>query len=147
MNKVTLEQLLPVIEEMLAAGGEVTFTPNGNSMYPMLYHGIDTVTLKKPNGRLKKYDLPLYRRDDGKFILHRVMAVKKGGYITRGDNVLCKEHGITDKMVVGVVTAFTKNGKTIPVTNKKYRLYCILRNNDFTVALRKLKQKIKGRSK
>ena len=59
MNKVTLEQLLPVIEEMLAAGGEVTFTPNGNSMYPMLYHGIDTVTLKKPNGRLKKYDLPL----------------------------------------------------------------------------------------
>ena len=52
-NRVKLEDLLDVLETVLSDGGEITFTPLGNSMRPMLISGRDEITLKKPQGRLK----------------------------------------------------------------------------------------------
>ena len=143
-NKVTLEQLLPTIDEILQNGGTATFTPNGISMRPMLESGRDTVTLKKAQKPLKKYDLPLYRNQNGKFVLHRVIGKNGDGYITRGDNRLEKEFGITNEMIIGKVVLFTRKGKEYSVNNIFYRIYCLLRNNDFTVFLRKIKLKIKN---
>ena len=40
-EKVTFEQMLPVIIEQLASGGEVRFKPNGTSMLPLIRQGID----------------------------------------------------------------------------------------------------------
>ncbi len=140
---VKLEELLPTIEEILKSGGTATFTPNGNSMHPMLKSGRDTVTLKKAELPLKKYDLPLYRLKNGKFILHRVIGKNKNGYIMRGDNLLKKEYDITDDMIVGVVVSFNRKSKDYSVKSFRYRLYCMLRNNGATVLLRKIKQKIK----
>ncbi|MBQ0083747.1 MAG: S24/S26 family peptidase [Clostridiales bacterium] len=142
MNKtkqIKLEEILPVIEEVLAAGGEVSFTPNGNSMYPLLHTGRDTITLKKCDKPLKKYDLPLYRRTNGQFILHRVVGKNKEGYIMRGDNQLVKEYGITDKNVVGIVTSYIRKGEKHSVTDFSYKLYVFLRCNEITVLLRKIK--------
>lgn len=141
--KVTLEEILPVIEEILEREGEVTFTPNGNSMRPMLISGRDTVTLKKNDGPLKKYDLPLYRNSYGKFILHRVIGRNRAGYIMRGDNLLYKEYGIVDDDIIGKVVRFTHGGKEYAVNNFAYKMYCVLRNNAFTVLLRRIKVKIK----
>ena len=137
--KVTLEELLPVLEDVLASGGEVSFTPNGTSMRPMLENGRDTITLKRFNRPLKKYALPLYRNKDGRFILHRVIGKNKDGYIMRGDNLLNKEYGITDSMILGEVVSFVRNGKTYSVRNPYYKLYCIARNNVIKVILRKIK--------
>ncbi len=138
--KVTLEEILPVLEEILGRDGEVTFTPNGNSMRPMLYSGRDTVTLKKIDRPLKKYDLPLYRNLYGKFILHRVIGRNKYGYIMRGDNLLKKEYGITDDDIIGKVVRFTHGGKEYSVNSFSYKIYCALRNNGFVVLLRRIKQ-------
>lgn len=138
--KVTLEELLPVMEEILAREGEITFSPNGNSMRPMLHSGRDTVTLKKINGPLKKYDLPLYRNSHGQFILHRVIGENKDGYIMRGDNLLLKEYGITDDDIIGRVVRFTRDGKKYSVNDFSYKIYCRVRNNGFTVLLRRIKQ-------
>ncbi len=140
---VKLEELLPTIQTVLEGGGTATFTPNGNSMHPMLKSGRDTVTLKKAVLPLKKYDLPLYRLENGKFILHRVIGKNKDGYIMRGDNLLKKEFGITDDMIIGVVVSFSRQGEQYSVNNLKYKMYCALRNNDFTVLLRKIKLKLK----
>lgn len=140
--KVTLEEILPVLEEILAREGEVTFTPNGNSMRPLLHSGRDTVTLKKIDGPLKKYDLPLYRNSYGKFILHRVIGKNKNGYIMRGDNLLKKEYGITDADIIGKVVRITRDGKEYSVNDFSYKIYCRMRNNGFTVLLRRIKQRI-----
>jgi len=127
LNKtIPMEIMGELIKEKLEQGGNVKFTPKGNSMLPMLRNNIDTVVLKKNDGKLKKYDLPLYQRKDETYVLHRVVKVKPdGSYLMRGDNQLYTEQGITDEDIVGVVTEFIKDGKTYTVKNPRYRAYCI----------------------
>lgn len=122
-NNLSLEELLPIMTETLAAGGEVVFTPGGNSMLPLLHGGRDIVTLVKPNGSLQKYDLPLYRRSDGRFVLHRIVGRNADGYLMRGDNTFFTETGITDTDIIGVVISFERKGKKVSCDSMGYRLY------------------------
>ena len=70
LNKeTTLDEVMELIREKLDAGGNVTFTPNGTSMLPMLRDGEDVVVLSKPKGRLHLFDVALYRRDNGQYVL------------------------------------------------------------------------------
>ena len=126
-KEIRLEQLLPLIEETLRKGNTVKFSPRGISMLPMLRQGKDTVTLSPVVHELKKYDIPLYRRDNGAFVLHRIVEV--GDTLTCiGDNQYDLERGIRRDQVIGVVTAFTRDGKTVLVSDLRYRLYCRLWN-------------------
>ena len=70
---VSMEELVPLIREVLSNGQSVRFSPKGTSMLPMLRQGIDSVVLSPVTCRLKKYDIPLYQRDDGSYILHRII--------------------------------------------------------------------------
>ncbi len=122
-KKTELDLLMPMIREKLAEGKSVSFTPHGVSMLPMLRPGVDTVTLSPITGRLKKYDLPLYRRDSGKYILHRVVKVGQT-YSIVGDNHIGYETGVRDDQLIAVVTSFCRGGKEISVRAPSYRLYC-----------------------
>lgn len=122
-KQVRLEQLLPLIQEQLSAGKSVSFSPNGTSMLPMLHQGRDTVVLSPVPDRLQKYDLPLYRRDSGQFVLHRVIAVGDT-YTCMGDNQFDPEPNLRHNQMIAVVTAFTHHGKQYAVTDGRYRLYC-----------------------
>ena len=52
----------------------ILFPPTvGDSMEPMLRNRKDTIIIEPVHGRLKRYDLPLYRRPDGKYVLHRIL--------------------------------------------------------------------------
>ena len=66
---VRMENLIPLFKERLDAGQKVRFSPKGISMLPMLRQDTDTVVLSPLPDKLRKYDLPLYQRDDGKYIL------------------------------------------------------------------------------
>lgn len=122
---IQLKELMPIIIEKLDNDGTVIFTPNGSSMEPMLKGGRDSVVLSKPQGKLKKYDLPLYQRNDGKYVLHRVVKVcKNNTYTMRGDNQIYNEKNIVDSQIIAIVTSFTRKEKTYNVSNKKYRFYC-----------------------
>lgn len=126
-SSFSLCELLPTIKEVIESGKEVSFTPNGISMRPMLYGGRDEIVLIKPNFPLKKYDLPLYVRKNGDIILHRVIKVErvkeKNFYTMRGDNTYVNEPGITDEQIVGVVTQFRRKNKWYKVTDKRYSAY------------------------
>ena len=122
-KETQLSALLPIIQEKLDAGQNVTFSPRGVSMQPMLKQGRDRVTLSPVKGPLKKYDLPLYRMDSGKFILHRIVAVGEH-YICRGDNTYVDEIGIRQDQMIGVVSSFTRGNRSISVQSPLYRLYC-----------------------
>jgi hypothetical protein len=68
--------------------------------------------------------LPLYRRQDGTFVLHRVVGfTENGDYIMCGDNQFLKEKGIAHSQIIGVVTEITRDGKTFSVDSKKYQQY------------------------
>ncbi|MBO5111536.1 MAG: S24/S26 family peptidase [Clostridia bacterium] len=120
-----LDALIPLIRERLASGQSVCISPRGISMRPMLRQGRDTVTLSAPPPRLKRYDLPLYQREDGHYVLHRVIRVGDT-YTCIGDNLFTREPGISHSQVIAVVTAFTRDGKEHSVKELSYRLYCRL---------------------
>ena len=94
-------------------------------MLPMLRQGQDSVVLSPLPKRLRKFDLPLYRRSNGQYVLHRI--VKSGdSYTCMGDNQFVKETGLHRGQMIGVVTAFTRGGKKYTVDQWQYRLYCYL---------------------
>lgn len=124
-RNVALDTVMPVIRQELAEGGSVRFSPRGISMLPMLRQGLDTVTISPLPPKLKKYDLPLYQRDDGKYVLHRIIRVGET-YTCIGDNQLDKETGVRPDQLIGVVTEFTRGEKSISVRDWRYRLYCRL---------------------
>lgn len=120
-----METLIPLLKESLDAGKSVRFSPNGVSMLPMIRQGIDSVVLSPVTGRLNKYDLPLYQRNDGKYVLHRIVKVGEC-YTCIGDNQLAIEPGIRQDQILAVVTAFYRGEKQYSVKNPVYWLYCRL---------------------
>ena len=122
-RNLRLEQLMPLILERLDAGQTVTFSPRGVSMLPMLRQGLDTVELSPVPARLNKYDLPLYRRKSGQYVLHRIVAVTDA-YTCVGDNQFDLEYPLHHDQMLALVTAFTRNGRRISVQNPIYQLYC-----------------------
>lgn len=118
------EELIPLIEERLAAGYAVRYLPfRGVSMLPMLRQGKDSVELSPLPAKLKKYDLPVYRRPSGQLVMHRVWEVHDDYYICMGDNTEAYETIYPDQMI-GVVSAFKRGEKRIEVTDPGYQRYC-----------------------
>lgn len=84
--------------------GKIIYTNVGDSMMPLIKQGRDVLIIEKNNGRLKKYDVPLYRRDSGQYVLHRILKVQESDYVICGDNRSRRETGITDRHIIGVLT-------------------------------------------
>lgn len=111
-------------EEEIEKHGNLVYTNTGDSMRPLLRQGRDLmVIIRKPKERLKRYDVPLYKRDDGQYVLHRILKVRKNDYVICGDNRWHREYGITDSQIIGVLSAVVRDGKNIPVTDYKYQIY------------------------
>ncbi len=109
--------------EIIEKQGYYIATPIGVSMMPLIRQRVDTVRLEKPQGRCKKYDVIMYQRPDGKYILHRILKVRKDSYDLCGDNQVVIEHGVTDEMIIGVMTAFYRGEKYIAIDNEEYIKY------------------------
>jgi len=125
-NKHTeLDALMPLIRERLDVGQTVTFSPRGTSMLPMLRQGKDTVTLSPLPSKLKKYDLPLYRRENGQYVLHRIVRVGEN-YTCIGDNQFACEETVSHSQMIAVVSSFTRGERSMSVLDFWYRLYCVL---------------------
>lgn len=125
---------LSQIEKFIETEGYFINTTEGLSMYPMLRNRRDTIVIHPQKGRLKKYDVALYRINDT-YILHRVIKVLPDSYIIRGDNRMDKEYGITDDMILGVLTEFYRDEKKIDLNGWKYKLYVRVWNAIFPLRL------------
>lgn len=122
IKKIALADIYPVIKEQLESGGNVKLPITGTSMLPLLVQGRDYVVLNTCN-KAKINDIIFYRRDNGQFVLHRVIGIDESGYILCGDNQWVKEFGIQDKNIIGVVTEINRDGKVFDVNNAKYIKY------------------------
>lgn len=108
-------------EQVLEEKGFFVTTTSGVSMKPLFSDRRDRIVVKPIAERLKKYDVPLYRRGE-KLVLHRVIKVKEDHYIIRGDNCVEREF-VKDKQIVGVLSEFYRKGKHHTVNDFSYRLY------------------------
>lgn len=115
------------VEELLKTQDEVMTLTRGISMRPLLRQHRDIVVIKKPVFPLKKGDVPLYKVKGRKELtLHRILKVTKDGYVIRGDNLFRKEYDVKDGDIVGVMTAFYREGKYYTCEDKRYKLYVFL---------------------
>lgn len=128
-------------EEELNKKGILVYTNKGNSMYPLIRQGKDVLIIKKCNTRLKKMDVPLYKRESGQYVLHRIIKVNENDYVIRGDNTYSNETGIRDDQILGVLSGVIREGKEISVNSFSYKLYSYFWY--YTYYLRKLIIKIK----
>ena len=110
-------------EEELDKKGILVYINKGNSMYPLIRQGKDVLIIKKVNSRLKKMDVPLYKRKSGQYVLHRIIKVNENDYVIRGDNTYYNETGIRDDQILGVLSGVIREGKEISVNSLSYKIY------------------------
>lgn len=115
---------MPLIREQLETGRSVRLSPRGTSMLPLLRQETDSVVLSPLPERLKKYDILLYQREEGKYILHRIIEAGET-YVCMGDNQFMREPGVTDEQAIAVVTAVYRGERKHSVTEPAYRIYCV----------------------
>lgn len=120
-----LEDVIDVIEEVLGSGGEFRLHPRGSSMLPLIVQGRDWVVLaRRVDNTVRRNDIAFYRRDNGQFVLHRVMRVEKDGtYTMCGDHQCYLEQGIRQEQVIGYVKELHRNDKKVSFRSLRYRLY------------------------
>ncbi len=138
IHEIQMMELAPLIQEILASGGTAEITVTGNSMYPMLKHRTSQVRLAKP-GELHIGDIPLYRRDNGAYILHRVVEITDDTYTCCGDHQWHLEKGIRREQIIAVVTDFKRRNHWVTCENPIYRFY--LR---FWITIRPLRRLVFG---
>lgn len=122
---VALKEIYPTIKEKIDNGGTVKLPITGISMRPLLVWGRDTVDIIKCDSP-KKGDIVFYLRDNGQFVLHRIVDTDENGYVLCGDNQWYLERGIRHRHIIAVVKSITRKGKTFDVTNIPYRIYSSL---------------------
>lgn len=138
-------------EEELIRKGSIMYPNVGNSMMPLIRQGRDILIIKRPKEwnrdcgnttiKLRRLDVPLYKRSNGVYVLHRILKVRSNDYVICGDNRYHKEYGITDKNIIGVMTGIVRDGKEISVRDMKYRIYSHIWCDLFIVRVIVLKAK------
>lgn len=106
--------------------GKIVTVPVGISMWPMLKNRRDHIVIVPVTRPLRRYDVPMYRRSQrNKFVLHRIIRVKKdGGYVICGDNLWRKEYDVRDEDIVGVLAGFFKGERYVDCeTSSLYHAY------------------------
>lgn len=143
--EVSMSGLSPIIEEIISSGGSVELTVTGNSMRPLLKHKVSTVRLAKAPEVLYRGDVPLYRRDNGAYVLHRIIRKKSTDghteYMMCGDNQWVLEPSIRQDQLIAVMTAFSRDGKKwTDCKNAGYRIY-----TQMWMAVRLIKRLVNGK--
>ena len=123
-KKISLAEMEPVLCELLSAGGSFRMTITGTSMLPTLHDGRDQVEISAPARPYRKYDLPLYKRDNGQFVLHRIVRIAPDGSITCcGDHQCVLEPGLRQDQMLGLVVGFCRKGKSFSADHLGYRIW------------------------
>lgn len=114
---INVDSMLPTILEIMGEGRRVRITVTGMSMYPFLRGNIDSVELSSINfAELLRGDIVLIKRDNGAYILHRVVHKGKERFFLAGDAQQWIEGPLRpDQLVAKVVTVWRKDS-SIPCT-------------------------------
>lgn len=122
-ERVKIEVLRPLMEECFDKNLGFTFNPGGVSMLPFIRGGSDSVTIKRFEGKAKKYDIVFFRRADGKYIMHRVIGKRDGKNVVCGDNQYICEL-VSDDMIFSIVTGVQRGDRELKMKGFLYAVYC-----------------------
>ncbi len=124
--KVKFQDLFPIFKETIDAGKTFSFYATGVSMRPYIIGGEDFVTLGPVTDKLYKNDIIFYKRENGQFVLHRIVKVKQEGQIILcGDNQFTLEKDISSEQILAKLIKIEKKNKTVFPEDFPSRLWCL----------------------
>lgn len=115
----------------LQRSGRLAAANVGRSMLPLLREGRDVMVVERCDPwSLAVGDAVLFRRPGiqgrGAYVLHRILRrLPDGCCWTAGDNCTAGET-VRPEQILGRLTAVVRDGKTIRVTDFRYRLYVLV---------------------
>ena len=115
--------MISSFEEQLELCGRLVYYNVGDSMMPLLKENRDLMVLEKPPRAVRKYDAVLYKRENGQYVMHRIIGEREDGFVLCGDNRFCKEYGVKREQILALLTAVVRNGKEIRYDSFLYKLY------------------------
>lgn len=123
--KPSIEEIIPFVKDSIALGKDVRITVTGNSMYPLFRSNQDTVTLEAFE-QIRKYDVVLYKRPNGQYVLHRVLKVCGDCLTIAGDNEIKKEYPVQINDCIARMKSFESRGRIYTTDAGWYKSYCRL---------------------
>ena len=105
---ISIEEVEPLISELIQNGSAAELTATGRSMRPMLLDRKSIVRISAPQ-QLRRGDVVFFRHITGKYLLHRIVARSENGtFCCRGDaNYIC-ETDVLPERILAVVTDFCR---------------------------------------
>ena len=111
------------IEEQLQKDGFLLKLTIGKSMEPMLHQWQEQPVIKALGRKPKRFDVVLFKRNNGQYVLHRIIGMKGDRYRIRGDN--CYETELVSaSQLLGILEGFYRGERYIDCEkDKAYRFY------------------------
>ena len=132
MNKGTFEQ-------QLETKGYLVYKVAGCSMAPLLRENRDLVVIRAAGERkYRRYDGVLYRGGE-RYVLHRILKARENEYTLCGDRCTAKEYGVSRSQILGIMTAYVRDGKERTTHTVRYRVYSHLWCDFFWVRIAVIK--------
>jgi len=109
---LSAEELMEHYRVLLDCGSVLPITVSGVSMLPFLAPSRDTVHLKKPDRELRRGDIVLYQRENGRYILHRVYKIEGERVWFVGDAQDTVEGPLSRDCILAYAVYAVRKGKT-----------------------------------
>ena len=118
IREVDINEYLPILQDIIKTGKDVSLLVSGSSMSPFLIHHRDTIIISKPMQPLKRGDMVFYQRLTGQYVMHRIHHIDKNGnlYII-GDAQTEIEGPVSPNQVFGIIHKVIRKGKKLQKGN------------------------------
>lgn len=122
-NRYSADDFVKILSDKFNKNEPVNLTVTGSSMVPFLVQKRDTVILTPPEDSIKKGDILLYRRKNGKCVLHRVQKIDKKGIYFVGDSQTAIEGPLDESCVLAICKSAVRKGRLINKNNIIWKFF------------------------
>lgn len=110
-------------EEQLSRDGFLLKQTKGVSMEPMLRQYREESLIRALDREPQKYDVVLFKRNSGEYVLHRVIGREGDTFLIRGDNCFGTER-VERECIIGILSGFYRGGTYVDCAkNREYLRY------------------------
>ena len=111
------------ITELLEVGSTFKIVVRGYSMFPLLGFGHDTIVLRRVDksenisGRIA-----MFRNDNGRIVVHRIIGINNGIVSLRGDGNLYQVEQCKREEIIAVLESVVReSGREISCSSRRWR--------------------------
>lgn len=113
--------------EQMHQGKEVRMRARGWSMLPLIWDDRDVLYLVAPReGTISRGRIVLVQLGDGRYVLHRIVAIEGSRLLLRGDGNPYQEEYVHRDKVLGELVGIRRNGKLLNPNSFLWRAITLL---------------------